>query len=181
MKRENILKRMMVLFVLSITVLVMSPLSSYAIDQNVGDVAPDFKLEDLATGKNVTLSEFKGKAVILTFWATWCPRCWEELDYVKARFAEDDGVQVLLINMETQNTSPAHVKRISAKAKEHQVKFPILLDKEMELWNAYGVNSLPVTVIVDPEGKVILAEPNFYFASRDMIEEAIKDYTKIKK
>jgi len=155
----------------------VSPFSSFAVSIKVGDNAPDFKLEDLTSGKKVTLSEFKGKPVILTFWATWCPRCWEELDYVKARFADDKNIAVLLVNMETQSTSPAHVQRIKSKAEEHDVKLPMLLDKELAVWTAYGINSLPTTVIVDPNGVVIFAEPNFYFASRDAIEEALKKCT----
>ncbi|MFC1855756.1 peroxiredoxin family protein [Thermodesulfobacteriota bacterium] len=176
MKKRNSIKRLLVLLSIGVIITMMSPLISHAITIKVGEVAPDFKLEDLFSGKKITLSEHKGKPVLLTFWATWCPRCWEELDYVKARFSEEEGVVVLLVNMETQNTSAVHVKRIQKKSKEHQVKFPLLLDKELEVWKNYGVNSLPSTVIVDPDGKVVFAEPNFYFASRDNIEEILKKY-----
>jgi len=168
-----------ILFLSMITMLaVLNPLSSHAISDTVGKPAPDFELEDLHTEETVKLSSFKGKPVILTFWATWCPRCWEEIEHLQAVFANNDKVVVLLVNMETQNLSSAHVKRIMKKSKEHAVKLPMLLDKRLKVWDTYQVNSLPSTVIVDPEGKVVFAEPNFYFASRDKIKKVIEKYTK---
>ena len=155
---------------------VMTTSDSHAISIKAGDVAPDFELEDLKSGEKVSLSEFKGKPVILTFWATWCPRCWEEIGYIKAHFEKRDDIKVLLVNMETQNLSPAHVKRIKEKAEEHAVNFPMLLDKRLKVWDSYGVNSLPSTVIVDADGNVVFAEPNFYFESREKIDEVIKSF-----
>lgn len=178
MQREKIVRKLSMMLYIGIITLLMSPMSSYAMNIDIGDPAPDFTLNDLTTGKTLSLSDFKGKPVILTFWATWCPRCWEELDYVSARFSDDSSVQILLVNMETQSSSPAHLKRIKKKAAEHQVKFPMLLDKKLKVWDIYGVNSLPTTVIVDAEGKVAFAEPNFYFASRDNIEAVIKELLK---
>ena len=83
-----------------------------------------------------------------------------------------------MVSMETQNLSVSHIKKIKKKIKEHDLKFPMLLDKGLEVWESYCVNSLPSTVIVDPEGNVAFAEPNFYLASRDNIEEVVKKYTK---
>ncbi len=175
---RNYYKQLVVLLTISIICVLLSPISSLAICQKIGDPAPDFELTDINTGDTVKLSDMKGKLVLLTFWATWCPRCWEEIDYIKARFANDDKVTVLLVNMETQNLSPVHVKRIKKKAEEHAVKFPMLLDAELKVWSSYCVNSLPSTVIVAPDGTVAFAESNFYFASREHIDKIIEKYTK---
>jgi peroxiredoxin len=174
LKGKQIIKKVLILIYVLFLFSLVSPVSAPAITQNIGEPAPDFKLEDLTTGEKVSLSELKGKPVLMTFWATWCPRCWEEIDYMKARFEGDSSIVVLLVNMETQSSSPAHLKKIRKKADEHDIKFPMLLDKKLEVWDSYGVNSLPSTVIVDAEGNIAFSEANFYFASRDNIEEVIK-------
>lgn len=180
MKNVSILKVLAVFAVICGICVISNPQKSFAVCKKVGDVAPDFELEEINSGEMIKLSDYKGKLVILTFWATWCPRCWEELDYIKARFEKDDKVKVLLVNMETQSLAPAHVKRIKETAKEHDIKFPMLLDKRLVVWDSYCVNSLPSTVIVDPDGNIAFVEANFYFASRDNIDEIIQKYTKEK-
>ncbi len=177
MERRYILKRLLILTVCFAFLLGVA-LSSFAVCQKIGDVAPGFELEELNSGELAKLSDYKGKVILLTFWATWCPRCWEELDYIKARFENEDRVAVLLVNMETQSLSPLHVKKIKKKAKEHQIKFPMFLDKRLKVWELYCVNSLPTTLVLDKEGKVAFVEPNFYFESREKIEDIIKDLLK---
>lgn len=140
-----------------------------------GQKAPDFVLEDI-NGAPVKLSSYAGKVVFLAFWASWCPRCMEELAFLQGLYTgyEKDLV-VLAINQETQNLSPTHVAKLREEITGLGIQFPILLDKNLEVWKSYCINALPTSVILDREGKVRFAEPNYYWASQKKIKAILGD------
>ena len=73
-----------------------------------GETAPDFTLEDIG-GNPVRLSDYRGKVVFLAFWASWCPRCMEELAFLQGLYTGlADEMVVLAINQETQTLSATH-------------------------------------------------------------------------
>lgn len=109
--------------------------------------APGFTLSDLE-GKSHNLNQYKGKWVVLNFFATWCPPCREEMpEFVEYAQSHKDII-FLAINLKEQ------IQKVESFAQEYKIPFPILLDADGEAANLYKVRAIPVTVIIDPEGKV---------------------------
>ncbi len=140
-----------------------------------GQEAPGFTIEDI-DGKPVSLSDYEGKVVLLAFWASWCPRCMEELAFLQGLYTGlSKELVVLAINQETQNLSPAHVAKLKDEVTSLGIQFPILLDKNLDVWKSYCINALPTSVILDRKGAVRFAEPNYYWASQKKIKEVLSE------
>ena len=102
-------------------------------------------------GELVALSDFRGKTVILNFWATWCPPCRAEMPDLQAVFEErapDDDFVVLAIDFE--ETAAA----VSGFVEEFELTFPVAIDTTLEVAEAYGVRGLPATFFIDTQGIV---------------------------
>ena len=109
--------------------------------------APDFVL-DSNTGKPIKLSGYKGKVVMINFWATWCGPCrqeWPLLESIYKQYKNQDFV-LLGVNVEP-DTKPA-----GEWLKQKPVSFPVLYDTKSEVSGAYKVVGMPTTVWVDKKG-----------------------------
>jgi len=163
------------ILVLVCALIISIPRPAKAICVEEGQVAPDFTLESI-DGGSVSLSSHRGKVVLIAFWASWCPRCLEELTFLEELHSElSDDIVVLAINQETQHLSQAHVEQLKHEVAEWGVQYPILLDKGLEVWGEYCINALPTSVIVDRKGEVRFAEPNYYWASKEKITNVLSD------
>lgn len=140
-----------------------------AVSLAAGDVAPGFALKDL-DGKSVTLDQFRGKTVVIAFWSTWCSRCEEELVFLRDTFGGKNDVAVILINQDSEKMVPK--SRILSMRDRLGISFPILIDENLSLWEIYGINALPTSVVVGANGQIRLIEPNFYWGSPDNITMA---------
>jgi peroxiredoxin len=123
--------------------------SSLASSGLTGQEAPDFVLKS-ASGTNMRLSEYRGKVVMINFWATWCGPCRQEmplLDDLYTRY-ERVGFSLLGVNIDDDSS------RAMQMAEELGVSFPVLFDERKEVSKLYQVEAMPVTVLVDREGKV---------------------------
>jgi peroxiredoxin len=133
-----------------------------------GQLAPEFELRDLA-GKNVRLSDYHGKVVLLNFWATWCPPCKEEMPWfvdLQQRYGAQ-GLQVIGVAMDDSDQ-----KTIESFAKRLGVNYPVLLGKE-SIAQAYGdVQFLPDTFYIGRDGKIVLHVQGL--VNRKEIEEHVK-------
>jgi peroxiredoxin len=163
---------------LAIAALIISTLiipSAMALSIEEGDMAPDFEIGTV-DGSTTSLSAHKGKVVLLAFWASWCPRCMEELAFLQELYsAHKDKLTVLAINQDTKNLSQAHRQKLKDSVAELGLEFPVLIDLEFDAWQKYGINALPTSIIVDPEGKVVFAEPNYYWASQKKIKNVLAE------
>jgi peroxiredoxin len=112
--------------------------------------APDFKLED-QDGKFVKLSDFKGKVVIVNFWATWCPPCRKEMPSMQRAWEklEQEDIVMLAINVGEDSD------QIFAFTAEYPVEFPLLMDRDSSVVKQWKVRGLPTTYIINPAGKII--------------------------
>ncbi|OLP66276.1 hypothetical protein BACPU_05780 [Bacillus pumilus] len=121
-----------------------------AIGLEKGDQAPDFQLKTLE-GKTVSLADYRGKKVLVNFWATWCQPCRTEMPDLDAIRSENDQVEVLAVNLTTTEKSVDH---IAAFKDELSLSFPVLLD-EKGIQARYQVLSYPTTYILDEEGRIM--------------------------
>jgi cytochrome c biogenesis protein CcmG/thiol:disulfide interchange protein DsbE len=133
-----------------------------------GKPAPEFSLESLE-GQTVHLADFRGKAVLLNFWATWCQPCKIEMPWLEQMQQQygPEGLQIVGIAMDD-----ASKEDIAKFTKEMGVNYPILLGKE-SVGDAYGgVQFLPSTFFIDRNGKIV--DRVFGLKSRSEIEDDIK-------
>ncbi|MFO0706890.1 MAG: redoxin domain-containing protein [Nitrospira sp.] len=115
----------------------------------VGTPVEDFQLVDL-NGKPQSLSQYRGKVVLLNFWATWCKPCTTEMPAMQASFDKlrDKGFVVLAVNeLEDEAKVREHIK-------QYGHTFPVLMDRDNKVANQFGVFGLPVSVFIDPQGRV---------------------------
>ena len=115
----------------------------------IGKLAPEFTLKTL-DGKEVSLKDFKGKVVLLNFWATWCPPCKEELPLFEEVYQKykDKGFVILAINTDPENLQD-FLKKSNIK-----ITFPILIGED-RLLELYPVRGLPTSFLIDREGKIV--------------------------
>jgi len=128
-----------------------SPAPAQGVQQ--GQLATDFTLTDL-NGKKVTLSSFRNKkAVVLSFWATWCPYCIREIPGLKNLHTKFNkrGLEILSINI-AANDPPY---RVTQYVKKKAIPYTVLYDKDGTLSRTYGVTGIPVSVIIDKKGKIV--------------------------
>jgi peroxiredoxin len=134
-----------------------------------GQAAPDFALQSL-DGKTIRLSDYRGKAVALNFWATWCEPCKIETPWfvdLQNQYGPN-GLQVVGISAD-EGDSKEDVAKFTQRM---GVNYPILLGKE-DVINSYGgVQFLPETVYIDRDGKVV--EKVFGLKGKGEIEDYIK-------
>jgi thiol-disulfide isomerase/thioredoxin len=139
------------------------------VDQNIsGQLAKDFTVIDI-DGKEVSLSDFKGKPVVVNFWASWCPPCKEEMPYFNEVYKElGDEVQFMMVDLvdgsrETVDTAKAFIK-------DNGYEFPVFFDTDQDAAIAYGVYSIPTSIFIDAEGKVVKAITGT-MTKADLLEE----------
>jgi cytochrome c biogenesis protein CcmG/thiol:disulfide interchange protein DsbE len=116
---------------------------------HTGFLAPDFSLQTLG-GTEIRLSELRGQAVLLNFWASWCPPCRAEMPALERTYQawQDQGFIILAINATSQD-SPEQAQTF---AQEYGLSFPVLLDLDGEANLLYQVRSLPTSFFIDPQG-----------------------------
>jgi len=113
-----------------------------------GEPAHPFTLPDL-DGRPLALSSFNGRLVLLHFWATWCPTCRLEMTFLEeAARAHPRTLVILGVNLGEKRS------KVAAYVKESGISFPILLDTRGKVAAAYGVLSLPITLVIGPDGRV---------------------------
>ncbi|MGV3487849.1 MAG: TlpA family protein disulfide reductase [Tuberibacillus sp.] len=124
---------------------------AHSIGVDIGNTSPDFKLATL-DGKEVSLSSYRGKKVILNFWATWCPPCRQEMPDMEAFYeqhAADQNVVVLAVNLTIAESSTKNVENF---IKEHKLTFPVLLAQSEDIANTFQTFTIPTSYIIDSKG-----------------------------
>ena len=137
--------------------------------------AKNFTLPDL-DGKPKRLSDYRGKVVLVNFWATWCPPCRREMPSMErlSQRLKDQPFVILGIN---QQEDPERVFVFTAQV-DPSPSFPILFDRNSKVANAWGVLGLPATFIVDQKGRVVYRAMGGREFDHPEIEQAIRGLLK---
>jgi len=117
-----------------------------------GDVAPDFTLTTL-DGKEIKLSDLKGKKVVLNFWATWCPPCKAEMPHMQnfyEDFSQEENVEILAINL----TNGDKVESVQNFVQDYGLTFPIPMDEEGKVNEIYQAITIPTSYMIDTKGRI---------------------------
>lgn len=117
----------------------------------IGEIPPDY-LGKTTAGNAIKVSDFAGKAVVVSFWATWCPYCLKELPVLNAlqNSAAKDHIQVITVNTEDRPTF-----RAAAHALAPSFTIALTNDPDKKASKAYGVSGIPHMLIISKNGKII--------------------------
>ncbi|MFO7653702.1 MAG: TlpA disulfide reductase family protein [Candidatus Krumholzibacteriia bacterium] len=133
----------------------------------VGDLAPDFRLERL-DGSPLQLSDLRGKAVLIDFWATWCPPCRVAMpDLIQLSRDHADSLVVVGIALDQQGRQV-----VEPFVEKFGVTFEVVLYDDKVVTDYGNIRSIPTTFLVDPQGRVVGKWVGL--ASKENYEEAIR-------
>ena len=128
--------------------------------RTIGSMAPGFELYDTG-GNSINLADYRGKWVILNFWATWCPPCLAELPTLIKFYDKADKDEIILLGINATSTEKSagggDVRSyVSTFVEEKGITFPVLFDSCEDarscVSTVYGAGNLPSTVVISPEG-----------------------------
>ena len=143
-------KNYFILFLAILTLLFVLNGSTFAqIEEGVD--APNFTLKNLE-GKEVSLNEFRGKYVLVNFWATWCGPCKIEMPSLETLYQRFKNKNFVMLAISNDMYGATVVKPF---IKANKINFPVLLDQHLKASNGFGVVSLPSTFMIDPKGEII--------------------------
>ena len=136
---------------LTVTLVITVTCSHVIAEEETQYIASNFTLKNL-DGKEVSLSQFRGKYLLINFWATWCGPCKIEMPSLEKLYRQfkSDNFDMLGISNDMFGD---RVVRPYIKAKN--ITFPMLLDQRMIVSRQYGIVSLPTTILIDPQGIII--------------------------
>ena len=177
----KILSSVLILFLYTVTITGCQKESRAGIDpaaeSNVslgGDEnkAPDFTLTSVS-GEDVSLSDFKGKVVVIDFWATWCPPCRKGIpDLISLQKEYKDKVAVIGISLDRENTKagvPDFVNKMG-------INYPVVYFNDKVIIDFGGVSAIPTTFIIDQKGNIVKKIIGLYPKSE--YEQKIKELIK---
>ncbi|MFT8321483.1 MAG: thiol-disulfide oxidoreductase ResA [Bacillus sp. (in: firmicutes)] len=153
MRKKRLLLRtavLLLLFAAAVYTIYASVTNNQADKIQIGQQAPDFVLID-QKGKQQKLSNYKGQGIFLNFWATWCKPCEKEMPLINELYNQykQHKVQVFSINV---GESTLTVNRF---IEEYGLTFPTMIDSDESVQEAYAINPLPVTFLIDKNGGII--------------------------
>ncbi|MBY0754435.1 TlpA family protein disulfide reductase [Clostridium sardiniense] len=144
-------------------------------NNNINNVtkAPDFTVYN-EEGKAVKLSDYKGKkAVVVNFWASWCPPCKYEMPYFQKAKDKYEGKEVEILMVNLTDGSRETKKTALEFMKESKYNMNVLFDTELNAAKIYGIQALPRTLFIDKDGNLV--NDHTGLITQDMLDDNIDD------
>lgn len=165
------------LILLSFLVLLLS-LPVFSQSLKVGSNAPDFSLQlqqdGKASDKIVTLNSYKGKVLFLHFWATWCPPCKVELPHMeslaKKLASQGDKAKMEFLAVCISDSQ----KALTSFMQKNGYTFPSALDEPGLVAMKYGIQGVPTSILISPEGKILKIQVGMM--NQKQLENFVADY-----
>lgn len=138
-------------------------------EATVGEEAPDFTLRNL-DGKEVSLKDYRGKIVLINFWATWCEYCDKEMPDLQKLDKENDDLVVLAVDvMEDEEKVKNYIKKGG-------YDFEVVLDEEGDVAKNYLISAFPTSYFVDKDGTLIGSVPGMMeYSQMNQILKSIRE------
>jgi len=146
MRLVNI-KRAIVVLMPALLLLLTGCSVGYTKDTTPEKPAPEFHLKNM-DGQIVSLSDFRGKPVLINFWASWCDPCRKEMPYLQQVYDEWTGKGLVLLAIDIGET-PAAINKFFT---ENNLSLPVLLDSDKQVGQEYGITGVPETFLIDKNG-----------------------------
>ena len=122
------------------------------VSTQIGFKTLNFEGQNFKTKSNISLDDYKGKYLLIDFWAVWCGPCIEEMPNLKALYDKRDQSKIEILGIVGGSESDALEKAIA----KHSITWPqILSDDKNEITNKYGIKSYPTTLLINPEGIIV--------------------------
>ena len=166
-ERKSRMPFMAILFVAAMAFFMPTPFSHAAATAERTS-APDFNLPDL-NGKSVKLSSFRGKVIILDFWATWCPPCRAEIPSFKELYAAYHSKGLEVIGIALDQGGAADVARF---AKANGINYTLVIGNQSVAQAYGGIRGIPTTFILDRQGRIVQTYVGGH--SKKVFEDAIQ-------
>jgi thiol-disulfide isomerase/thioredoxin len=130
----------------------------------------DFRLDTLSHDR-FYLNQYRGKVVVLAFWATWCIPCKTELVELKSFASMPEFKNVFIAAV---CTDPENIDDVETIIKSLTPDYPVLLDKEAKVFNKLGMSAVPTTIVIDQAGKISLTRQGYDPAIMQQIKKNIE-------
>jgi cytochrome c biogenesis protein CcmG, thiol:disulfide interchange protein DsbE len=132
------------------------------------EMAVDFTAKNL-DAKDVKLSDFKGKVVLVNFWAVWCGPCQEEIPELVQLYNayRDKGFVIVGVS------DPSDLKEIKSFVNEHKMNYPVVIDNG-DISDEYNVSGFPTSFLIDRNGKIVKKYPGYSRGLRQNLETLIQ-------
>lgn len=158
-------------FVIICAVWAATPACRQSVGQ-AGASAPDFRLDDLA-GRTVFLNAQLTHPVVLTFFATWCAPCREEIPFLADLHEKfKDDIRILCVDVDPEN-----IDKIHSLANGLKIPYPILLDDGRKTMQLYGVRELPATFLIGADGRILSRFQAFGESEMRALTQALESLT----
>ena len=140
----------------------------------VGDMAPAFTLHSLEGPGKVSLASYRGKPVVLNFWASWCEPCKSEAAVLERDWSSYRNRGVVFVGVDYHDLASDALRFVSA----HALTFPMLEDGSGKVTGSYGISQVPETYILNRQGRVVahlagpITDPQFAGEFRSALAKA---------